>query len=62
MGYIKKELARHLAPIMDAQDQWTCTVKAVLPDWRDPNERVFVELKPRCGGKTFMSETYTVYS
>jgi hypothetical protein len=46
MGYIKKELARHLAPIMDAQGPWTGTVTAVLPDWRDPNERVFVELKP----------------
>jgi hypothetical protein len=49
MGYIKKELARHLAPIMDAQGPWTGTVTAVLPDWRDPNERIFVELKPVWG-------------
>jgi hypothetical protein len=46
MGYIKKELAFHLAPIMDAHGPWTDTVTAVLLDWRDPNERVFVELKP----------------
>ena len=54
MGYIKKELARYLAPIMDAQGPWTGTVTAVLPDWRDPNERVFVELKPvwRTGSHT----------
>ncbi len=46
MGYIKKELASYLALIMDAQGPWTGKVTAVLPDWRDPNERVFVELKP----------------
>lgn len=49
MGYIKKELARYLAPIMDAQGPWTGTVTAVLPDWRDPNERVIVGLKPVWG-------------
>jgi len=38
-----------LAPIMDAQSPWKDTVTAVLPDWRDPNERVFVELKPVWG-------------
>lgn len=45
MGYIKKELARHLAPIIDTQGPWAGVVTAVLADWRDPNERVFVELK-----------------
>lgn len=60
MGYIRKELARYLAPIMDAQGPWTGTVTAVLPDWRDPNERVIVELTGRCGERTPMSETYTM--
>jgi len=45
MGYIMKELARYLAPIMDAQGPWTGKATAVFPDWLDPNERVLVELK-----------------
>lgn len=45
LGYVKRELARHLAPLLDTGTAWTGRISAVLADWRDPNERVFVQLR-----------------
>ena len=52
MGYIKKELARYLAPIMHAKGPWTGTITTVHADWLRSQRKGLCGIKAGVGERT----------
>ena len=45
LGYIRRTISHFLAPIMDKGIFYSGKIKAILNDFRDEDERIYLELK-----------------